>query len=166
MAVNYRLGAFGFLGGSEVVRDGSANLGLLDQRMGLERIADNIAAFGGDPVAVTIWSESAGSMSVFDQLALFDGNNRYKDRPLFRGAIVNSGSITPSEPANGEKAQEIFDTVVEAARFASAADLAKLECLREVDYDTFVGYNSPAFSYAPRPNGRVLTTSPEVPNQK
>lgn len=60
VTVNYRLGAFGFLGGREVLADGAANLGLLDQRMGLEWVADNIAAFGGDPDAVTILGESAG----------------------------------------------------------------------------------------------------------
>lgn len=171
VAVNYRLGAFGFLGGSEVLADGAANLGLLDQRMGLEWVADNIAAFGGDPDAVTIWGQSTGSISVFDQLALFDGNNTYKGRPLFQGTIMDSGSITPTEPVNGVKAQGIFNTVVEAAGCASAADSAKLECLRGVDYDTFVnasnsvptylGYNSLALSYAPRPDGRILTASPE-----
>lgn len=171
VAVNYRLGAFGFLGGREVLADGAANLGLLDQRMGLEWVADNIAAFGGDPDAVTISGESAGSISVFDQLALFDGNNIYKGRPLFRGAIMDSGSITPTEPVDGVKAQGIFDTVVEAAGCSSAADSAKLECLRGVDYDIFVnasnvvptylGYDSLAFNYAPRPDGRILTASPE-----
>lgn len=171
VAVNYRLGAFGFLGGSEVLADGAANLGLLDQRMGLEWVADNIAAFGGDPNAVTIWGESAGSISVFHQLALFDGNNTYKGRPLFRGALMDSGSITPTEPVNGVKAQGIFNTVAEVAGCAGAADSAKLECLRGVDYETFVnasnsvpnslGYTSLAFSYAPRPDGRTLTASPE-----
>ncbi|KAI1101088.1 alpha/beta-hydrolase [Jackrogersella minutella] len=172
VAVNYRLGAFGFLGGREVLADGAANLGLLDQRMGLEWVADNIAGFGGDPDAVTIWGESAGAQSVYHQLALFDGNNTYKGRPLFRGAIMDSGSITPTEPVNGVKAQEIFGRVVEAAGCASAADSAKLECLRGVDYDTFVNasnsvpsylsYTSLAYSYSPRPDGRILTASPEI----
>jgi carboxylesterase type B len=172
VSVNYRLGAFGFLGGSEVLADGSANLGLLDQRMGLEWVADNIAAFGGDPDAVTIWGQSAGAMSVFDQLALFDGNNTYNGQALFRGAIMNSGSILPTEPVDGDKAQGIFDSVAEAAGCASPKNSTKLECLRGVDYETFVnasnsvptylGYNSLAFSYAPRADGRVLTASPEV----
>lgn len=172
VAVNYRLGAFGFPGGREVLADGAANLGLLDQRMGLQWVADNIEAFGGDPARVVVWGESAGSISVFDQLALFDGNNTYKGRPLFRGAIMDSGSITPTEPVDGVKAQGIFDTVAEAAGCASVEDSAKLECLREVDYDTFVnasnsvpiylGYTSLAFSYAPRQDGRVLSDSPDV----
>lgn len=93
VGVNYRVAGFGFMPGKEILADGSSNLGLLDQRMGLEWVADNIAAFGGDPTKVTIWGESAGAISVFDQMALYGGNITYKDQPLFRGAIMNSGSI-------------------------------------------------------------------------
>ncbi|KAH8671726.1 Alpha/Beta hydrolase protein [Xylariales sp. PMI_506] len=172
VAVNYRIGGFGFLGGRQIVADGSANLGLLDQRMGLEWVADNIAAFGGDPDAVTIWGESAGAISVFDQLALYDGDNTYNGRSLFRAAIMDSGSIIPAEPADGIKAQNIFDTVVHAAGCSLEADSDKLACLRSVDYETFLNatnsvpiflsYSSPALSYMPRPDGNVLTASPYV----
>ena len=65
--VNYRVSGFGFLAGSELQKDGSTNLGLRDQRLGLQWVAENIAAFGGDPDKVTIWGESAGAISVFDQ---------------------------------------------------------------------------------------------------
>ncbi|KAK6501027.1 hypothetical protein TWF506_003782 [Arthrobotrys conoides] len=54
VAVNYRVSGFGFLGGKEVGAEGSANLGLLDQRIGLEWVADNIAEFDGDPDRVII----------------------------------------------------------------------------------------------------------------
>jgi carboxylesterase type B len=172
VAVNYRLGGFGFLGGREVLAEGSANLGLLDQRMALEWVADNIAAFGGDSSAVTIMGESAGAISVFDQLALYDGDNTYHGQPLFQGAIMHSGSIIPAEPVDGFMAQEIFDTVVEAANCSSEADANALACLRDADYATFLdatnrvpsflSYNSLALSYMPRPDGKILSASPEV----
>lgn len=49
MAATYRVGAWGFLAGKEVLSAGVANLGLLDQRQAMKWTADNIAAFGGDP---------------------------------------------------------------------------------------------------------------------
>jgi carboxylesterase type B len=39
VAVNYRVGGFGFLPGKEILADGSANLGLLDQRLGMQWVA-------------------------------------------------------------------------------------------------------------------------------
>jgi carboxylesterase type B len=111
VAVNYRLGGFGFLPGKEVLADGSANLGLLDQRLGLQWVADNIAAFGGDPGKVTIWGESAGAISVLDQMMLYDGDNNYNGKPLFRAAIMNSGSVAPTDPVDCPKGQAIYDRV-------------------------------------------------------
>ncbi|RYP89168.1 hypothetical protein DL770_004540 [Monosporascus sp. CRB-9-2] len=170
VAVNYRVGGFGFLPGKEVLEDGASNLGLLDQRMGLEWVADNIAAFGGDPEKVTIWGESAGAISVFDQMALYGGDNTYNGKPLFRAAIMNSGSVAPADMVDCPKGQAVYDTVVNAAGCSSASNT--LECLREADYDTFLdatnsvpgvlSYNSIALSYLPRPDGVVLVDSPDV----
>jgi carboxylesterase type B len=170
VAINYRVGGFGFLPGSEILADGAANLGLLDQRRALEWVADNIAAFGGDPTKVTIWGESAGAISVFDQMALYDGDNTYNGQPLFRGAIMDSGSIVPADPVDCPKGDEVFNTVVTNGGCAGASD--KLECLRGLDYTTFLNaansvpgllsYSSVALSYLPRPDGTALTQSPEV----
>ncbi|KAF2203238.1 putative extracellular lipase [Delitschia confertaspora ATCC 74209] len=170
VAVNYRVGGFGFLSGKEILKDGAANLGLLDQRLGLQWVADNIASFGGDPDKVTIWGESAGAISVLDQMVLYDGDNTYKGKPLFRGGIMNSGSIIPADPVDCPKGQEVYDTVVKEAGCSAAADT--LECLRSVDYQTMMhaansvqsilSYKSVALAYLPRPDGKVLTASPEV----
>lgn len=170
VTVAYRLGGFGFLPGKEIKADKSANLGLLDQRRGLEWVADNIASFGGDPSKVTIWGESAGAISVFDQSIAYDGDNTYNGKPLFRAGIMNSGSVVPADAVDGTKGQEIYDTVIKAAGCDTAAD--SLECLRGLDYDTFlnavnsvpglVNYNSVALSYLPRPDGIFLTDSPDI----
>ncbi|KAF7561601.1 hypothetical protein G7046_g2544 [Stylonectria norvegica] len=170
VAVNYRVAGFGFMPGAEILKDGSANLGLLDQRLGLEWVADNIAAFGGDPEKVTIWGESAGAISVFNQMALYGGDVEYNGKPLFRGAIMNSGSITPADPVDCPKGQAIYDKVVAEGGCAGADDT--LECLRGLDYDTFLNaansvpgilsYSSVALSYLPRPDGKVLPDSPDV----
>lgn len=169
VTVNYRSGGFGFLPGSEVKNDGAANLGLLDQRLALEWVVDHIADFGGDPNKVTLWGESSGSISVFDQMMMYDGDINYNESPLFRGAIMDSGSILPAEPIDSPKAQAIYDKVVTSAGCASAGNT--LECLRELDYEKFLnaaasvpslmGYNSVALSYLPRPDGTVLTQSPD-----
>lgn len=48
VSINYRLSAWGFLSGSEEVRDtGNLNLGLRDQRLALQWVQENIGAFGG-----------------------------------------------------------------------------------------------------------------------
>ncbi|KAH8724051.1 Alpha/Beta hydrolase protein [Phaeosphaeriaceae sp. PMI808] len=169
VAVNYRVGGFGFMPGKEILADGSSNLGLLDQRLGLQWVADNIAAFGGDPNKVTIWGESAGSISVMDQMVLYDGDNTYKGKPLFRGGIMNSGSIVPAQPMDSSKAQAIYDRVVEEAGCARSPDT--LGCLRALPYAKFLNacnvvpgilsYFTVNLSYFPRPDGKVLTASPE-----
>ncbi|KKZ63197.1 triacylglycerol lipase [[Emmonsia] crescens] len=169
VAVNYRVGGWGFLPGKEVLADGSANLGLLDQRLGLQWIADNIAAFGGNPDEVTIWGESAGSISVFDHMVMYDGDHTYKGKPLFRGGIMNSGSVVPADPVDTPKGQVVYDTVVGYAGCAGSADT--LNCLREADYETLLhamnsvpgilSYSSIALSYLPRPDGTILTKSPD-----
>ncbi|KAK2072931.1 hypothetical protein P8C59_007253 [Phyllachora maydis] len=170
VAVNYRVSGFGFLGGKEILKDGSANLGLQDQRLGLQWVADNIEAFGGDPERVTIWGESAGAISVFDQLLLYNGNITYKGKPLFRGAIMNSGSIVPTDRVDCPKAQAVYDTVVRNAGCSGAPDT--LNCLRQVDYNKLldavnsvpgiISYSAVALNYLPRPDGSVLAVSPEA----
>lgn len=168
-AVNYRVGGWGFMPGEEILREGSANAGLLDQRMGLEWVADNIEVFGGNSSEVTIWGQSAGSISVWDQLVLYDGDATYNDKPLFRGAIMNSGSVTPVDPVDSAKANAVYKHIVEVAGCEGDDSLG---CLRNLTNDEFakaansvpglISYESLALSYIPRPDGKVLTASPHV----
>src|SRR5262249_59749356 len=67
VTINYRLGALGFLRLSETAigreLPTSGNEGLLDQIPALQWVRREIARFGGDPGKLTIFAESAGSIS-------------------------------------------------------------------------------------------------------
>lgn len=62
VAINYRLGALGFLSTGDT--HSSGNYGLKDQVMALEWVRDYIGNFGGDPNLVTLLGYSAGAISV------------------------------------------------------------------------------------------------------
>lgn len=48
--MNYRLGAFGWLGGPKFLHDeGTSNAGLLDQAFAMQWVENNIYFFGGSP---------------------------------------------------------------------------------------------------------------------
>lgn len=63
------------------------NLGLLDQRMALEWVRDNIANFGGDPSIIIAWGQSGGAIAI-DIL-----NFAYASDPIFRGMILDSSTV-------------------------------------------------------------------------
>lgn len=79
--VTFRLGLFGFLGGSD---DRPANLGLLDLLAALRWIRTNIAGFGGDADNITLFGESAGADAIA-HLMIADGSDG-----LFHRAIMQS----------------------------------------------------------------------------
>ncbi|WWC86721.1 uncharacterized protein L201_001599 [Kwoniella dendrophila CBS 6074] len=93
VALNYRLGAFGWPTGSGFAENNAANLGLKDIKKGLEWVQENIWAFGGNPDQVTVFGESAGAIAI--SLLYLDENIN-----TFKGAIMESGaqSTTPIGP--------------------------------------------------------------------
>ena len=84
-SLNYRLGPFGFLYLDDKLAPG--NMGLLDQNMALKWLNKNIKVFGGDPSKITLFGESAGSVSVSYHVI------SPLSQKLFRNAIMMSGSL-------------------------------------------------------------------------
>jgi para-nitrobenzyl esterase len=129
VTVNYRLGVLGYLAlpelSAESPHGGSGNYGLLDQIEALRWVRRNIAAFGGDPTNVTIFSESAGAMSVVQMLA------SPLARGLFQKAITESGGM-PTLPElkvaeHGLPSAEGMGQAV--ARAVKAGNLATLRAM-------------------------------------
>jgi carboxylesterase type B len=81
---SYRLSLFGFPG-NPLSRP---NLGLLDQRLAIEWVRDNIAQFGGDPSRITLFGESAGggSIDLYSYARTAD--------PIAQAFILMSGTAT------------------------------------------------------------------------
>ncbi|MCY3812764.1 MAG: carboxylesterase family protein [Gammaproteobacteria bacterium] len=142
VTINYRLGPFGFLAlpelGAESESGASGNQGIRDQIAALEWVRDNVGNFGGDPGNVTIFGESAGSMSVsFLQASPLA-------RGLFHRVIGQSGgAFGPMTVADAAETA--------GAEFAAAlAGDASLSALRTLPADhvlaTFL--SNPAFSQA------------------
>jgi carboxylesterase type B len=138
VALNYRLGALGFLAGPEVAADGDLNAGLLDQRLALQWVQTNIHLFGGSADRVTIMGESAGAGSVVLQLTAYGGG----------GPKLFSQVITQS-PAGLTTSNNHTDSYT---GFLSFLNVSSLEEARGVDTSAIVQANSAQIMAAPTTN--------------
>ncbi|XP_037076421.1 neuroligin-4, Y-linked-like [Pollicipes pollicipes] len=101
VAINYRLGLFGFLNTNvERGRARVTNNGLLDQIAALHWIQENVQEFGGDPDKVTLFGHGTGAACVSFLL-----NSPAVVTNLFHRAIVMSGSSLSGLSAVQDPAQ-------------------------------------------------------------
>jgi para-nitrobenzyl esterase len=163
VSMNYRLGIFGFFAHPELTAESShhasGNYGLLDQTAALTWVRDNIAAFGGDPSNVTIFGESAGSISVSAQMASPIA------RGLFSKAIGESGGAFSTTGLTFDPREEVEQRNM---AFAQAAfNTTSLAALRKLPTDTILQAATakttpPPPRFAPNVDGYFLPDS--VPN--
>ena len=114
---------FGFPNSPEIPLE-QQNVGFLDQRLALDWVQRNIAAFGGDPSKVTLVGESSGAASV-DRLVTLP-----PETLPFRGAIAQSGQASVSY--GGSSGNVTAWTVLAEALGCSEAE-SQLKCLRAAD---------------------------------
>ncbi|KAJ3088017.1 hypothetical protein HK102_009773 [Quaeritorhiza haematococci] len=109
---NYRLSLFGFLdlsGTEDAPANAPINFGVMDQRVAIEWVLENISAFGGDPTRVTIMGQSAGALSVAFHMT----------NPAIRNRVKNY--VLTSPPATGLRTRA-------QSRLAASRLATKLGC--------------------------------------
>ena len=151
VTVAYRLGPFGFLHLSHLP-DGNdypdaQNLGLLDQKMALKWVHENIAGFGGNPDNVTIFGESAGAGSC-TMLPLIDGSQEY-----FKRVIAQSGS--PNQTRSAEEGIACTNELLKILGCKTVADLQKLNAQK-----IFEASGALSMRQFPERDGRNLPIDP------
>lgn len=157
VTVEYRLGAFGFVGHPALSAEAggvSGEYGLLDQIAALEWVRGNIAAFGGDPTNVTLFGESAGS---FDATALVVSP---LSQGLFQRAALQTESISALHGFESIASLEDLGLGMAAAvGCAEAPDVAA--CLRDTPADDLV-FALGFIDVVPPVGGTVLPDRPIV----
>lgn len=153
VSMNYRLGMWGFLQTSQILAEGSSNAGLIDQRLALQWVQENIGAFGGDPEQVVIWGESAGAQSVAYHMFGYGG----RDDKLFRGAILESGGPQGCQVETLSWYNSAIENLTRTVGCWGAKD--QLACLRSLDYTTLFAAH-PSVVWNPLLDGDFLQGYP------
>lgn len=159
VSVNHRLDVFGYLylGRLDSQYAASANVGLLDLKLALEWVRDNILLFGGDPDNVTICGESGGGSKTCHLMAMPGA------RGLFRRAIVESGSSSPGL-RTVEEAAEVTDLLL--ARLGLLGERNAVEKLLALPADALLKAGAgerfgEGFPYGPAADGIVIPQAAE-----
>jgi para-nitrobenzyl esterase len=154
VTINYRVGVFGFLAHPELTKEAGggapANFGLQDIVAALRWVQANIAAFGGDPHAVTIAGQSAGSMAVHELIA------SPMARGLFQRAIGESGLPRPLSSLAAAEQQGMAFAQEKGANSLAALRAMPAEALQP-------GKGANAVRFVPMADGRLLPQGPWRP---
>ncbi|EME77640.1 uncharacterized protein MYCFIDRAFT_191094 [Pseudocercospora fijiensis CIRAD86] len=158
VALNYRLGAFGWLSGPTFQQNGTANAAFYDQRLAIEWVKQNIKKFGGDPNRITLIGESAGGGSIMHQITAFGGQ-----KPIaFQQAILQSPGFQPY--VSTVEQEKVYNA------YLKLLNVSTIEEARKLPYETLqtaniiqVGTSSYGqFTYGPVVDG-IFT--PQLPGQ-
>jgi carboxylesterase type B len=143
-----QLGAYGFLAGTTVEKDGLPNAGLYDQRAVLQWIQDYIHLVGGDKRQVSARGQSAGASAIMHHLTAFGGTQD----PLFSRAILQSPGHGLSFDRKGNLEQAFQN-------FATRAGCAGkgLACLRAANAEALEAANKEgSYVFFPSADGKYV----------
>ncbi|KAJ5544480.1 Carboxylesterase type B [Penicillium sp. DV-2018c] len=160
VALNYRLGAFGWLGGDSIIANGTANAALHDQRFALDWVYKNIHLFGGDATRVTVMGESAGAGSILHQITAYGGT---RGASPFQQAIIQSPGWVPV--ISEEQQEGTLQQFLEILNVSTIDQARKLPSEKLIAANAYqVATKSPwgQFTYGPVVDGEFV---PALPGQ-
>lgn len=152
-----KLGAFGWLGGSTLLQDGTANVGLHDQRLALEWVQEKVHLFGGDKSRVTVIGESAGGGSIIHHITAYGGLYNYTP---FARAIPQSPAWL-NMPGNVQQ-EKIFQSFLSRLKVSSIEEARKLpsEVLMQANSDIVANSQYGRYTFGPGVDGSFVPASP------
>ncbi|QWT22970.1 carboxylesterase/lipase family protein [Subtercola sp. PAMC28395] len=153
VTINYRLGGFGFLELTSLNSETEhfdTNLALRDVVLALEWVRDNIAAFGGDPEAVTLFGESAGGGIVTTLMTV----------PAAKGLFARA--VAQSSPATSVYDEHRASTVASAFLEQLGVAPAQAATLRGISADRIVEASMAVFQNVPTTAPGTLAFAPVV----
>jgi para-nitrobenzyl esterase len=163
VTINYRLGPLGFLALPELDQARSnapsGSDGIRDQQLALHWVHDNIEVFGGDPHNVTVFGESAGSMSACIHL-VSPASSSLRQRVIMESGTCLSGGMAAKTRETGYAlSQSLVSDLC-----GDTGDV--LACLRNLPSDQLVGWGVGhdifGAGWGPTIEGDVLPDKPEV----
>lgn len=124
--------------------------GLIDQVLAITWVKENAQNFGGDPNKITIFGESAGSVSVSYLISA-----PLIPAGLFQNAIMESGAILgPWGPLPSDFGKS------ESSNFMKKQGITTLKQLQTLDVSAFTSY-TPKFLWWPTLDGYFYPDSPD-----
>jgi cholinesterase len=145
VSVNYRVNVFGFPGAPGA----DTNLGLRDQRLAVEWLYANIAAFGGNPKKIVIAGQSSGGASV-DWWSY-----AYQQNPLVHGLMSTSGTAFSFPMNTPQKQVDNWYQLSASVGCGSSGDT--LSCMRQQPWETI---SKAVSKVAPSPGGSPVRSTP------
>ncbi|KAL9094760.1 MAG: hypothetical protein Q9165_003031 [Trypethelium subeluteriae] len=157
VAINYRLTIFGFPRSKTLKENKSLNLGMRDQRMGLQWVKDNIRAFGGDTERITVFGLSAGGTFASLQQMAFGG----KEGAPFQQAWMMSGPPGTAINTTSDVTELHTRAVAEIVGCQTDPDTEMIACLREVPMQKLLDA-AMQYSAAVHPPNGLFTFIPSI----
>jgi para-nitrobenzyl esterase len=156
VTINYRMNVFGFmnLAGIDSNFEDSGYLGIKDQIAALKWVKENIAEFGGNPDNITIFGQSAGSISCMLLTVAPAAKN------LFQKAIPQSGHLNfYNKPEDSAQVTEKF---IAKSGVKNVDELAKksTEEILNIYMQTSSGLAENPSEFLPTCDGKFLPKNP------